>query len=74
MEQATAALTAMKKQRHVGAKVLIVAHGGTISILLHFLGMHPGSPANFRIRNTSCSVVDVRVEGGRVEDVTVQSG
>ena len=73
---ATRALTAIEEiaQRHVGAKVLIVAHGGTISILLqHFLGMHPGSPANFRIRNTSCSVVDVRVEGGRVEDVTVQS-
>ena len=43
---------------HAGKTVLVFSHGGTITILLkHMLGFTYDAPANFRIKNTSVSVV-----------------
>lgn len=46
---------------NVGGNILVVAHGGTISLLLmYFLGISDqGGGANFEIKNTSVSVVDI---------------
>ena len=44
---------------NLGANVLVVSHGGTISLLLKkFLGLGLDAPCHFKVQNTSVSVVD----------------
>ena len=47
-------------KENVGKSVIIVAHGGTLSVLLQtILGLSLSDDVIFRIRNTSVSVVDL---------------
>ena len=62
IEVLTRAMAAVQEivKENVGKSVIIVAHGGTLSVLLQtILGLSLNDDIIFRIRNTSVSVVDL---------------
>ena len=63
----TAALDDIRARHQDGDTAAIVAHGGSLSMLLaHLLGLPPRRPGPFRLSNASLSVVEFHARGPRL--------